>query len=58
MSDDVIPFNPKGKPEQLTKEQLKAMYKAGQTDEIDRARKGGHLADVMAGKKSAPPEVK
>lgn len=56
MSDEtVIPFQRKGRPEQLTLEQVRAMHKAGQTDEIERARKGGHLEDVMKGVKPVKP---
>jgi hypothetical protein len=58
MSDEpIIPFNPKGKLEQLTREQLKAMYKAGQLEEIERARKAGHLDEVLGRiPKEAAPE--
>jgi hypothetical protein len=55
MSDEVIPFR-KPKVEQLTLDQVKELRQAGREDEIERARIGGHLEDVMAGKKPAPPE--
>jgi len=47
MSDEpIIPFK-KARPEQLTLEQVRALRKAGREDEIERARKGGHLDDVL-----------
>ena len=49
MTEPVIPaFKPR--PEQLTREQLKGLP----PEEIERLRQGGHLADLMGGKK--PPE--
>jgi hypothetical protein len=55
LSDDkTVPFT-KPRPEQLTLEQVKALRKAGREDEIERARQGGHLEDVMKGKKPEPP---
>jgi hypothetical protein len=50
--DEVIPFRPKGKPEQLTREQLKNLT----PEEINEAREKGHLADVLAGKKPPKPD--
>jgi hypothetical protein len=51
-NEPVIPFRKQGRPEQLTREQLKGM----QPEEIDRARLGGHLDDLMSGKKPQPAE--
>jgi hypothetical protein len=52
MSDrPVKKFEPDPVPEQLTREQLKGMS----PDEINRARRGGHLRDLLAGKKPEPP---
>ena len=52
MSDQepVIPFR-KGRPQQLTREDLKTMT----PEEINKARRGGHLADLLAGKKPPSP---
>jgi hypothetical protein len=55
---DEVPFT-KPRPQQLTLAEVRALYKAGRTDEIERARAGGHLEDVMktGGKRPAPAEV-
>lgn len=56
MTDEVVvPFSPlrKGKPEQLTREQLKGLS----AEEINAARLGGHLEDLMKGVKPSKPEV-
>lgn len=53
MSDEVIPFQPKGKPEQLTMEQVKKLT----PEETERARQGGHLEDLLKyGPKGKPKE--
>jgi hypothetical protein len=53
MSDDVIPFRPKGKPEQLSIEQVRAM----KPEDVEAARQGGHLTDLLKrGPKAPPPD--
>ena len=52
MTERIIKFRPEGKPEQLRREDLKGMS----PEDINRAREGGHLADLLAGKKPAPAE--
>jgi hypothetical protein len=53
MSDDVIPFRPKGKPEQLSIEQVRAM----KPEEVEEARQKGHLEDLLKrGPKKPAPE--
>lgn len=49
MTDDVIRFR-KPRVEQLSKQDLNGLT----SEEIDAARRGGHLADLMHGVKPAP----
>jgi hypothetical protein len=49
-NEPIIPFQ-KPRPEQLTIDQVRALS----STDIDRARLGGHLEDLMMGKKPAPP---
>lgn len=52
-SDDVIPFRPKARPEQLGIEQVRAM----KPEEVEEARQKGHLDDLMKrGPKKPPPD--
>jgi hypothetical protein len=52
-NEPIIKFRPEGKPEQFGREWLKGKP----AEVIEEARQKGHLADLMAGKKPAPPEV-
>jgi hypothetical protein len=48
---DTVPFR-KPRPEQLTRADLAKLT----PEEIERARQGGHLEDLLAGKKPPPPD--